>query len=288
MSQASTPELIDIQGLPAVRLRARDGAQATVLLQGAQVLSWTPAGGQERLYVSEQSAYTEGQPVRGGVPVIFPQFEKRGPLQRHGFARNKPWTLLRSEVGRDDALAVLRLCDDEATRAAWPHAFALELTVAVGGGRLDLELEVEHTGPAGAEPFSFMAALHTYLRVREVEEARLKGLRGLDFQDCTRPGSPLQPEPSAALAIGDETDRIYFGASQPLVLEEPHRGLVIESQQFPDVVVWNPWEAKCAAMADMPALGFRRMLCVEAAVIGEPVVLQPGEQWWGRQSLVAD
>ncbi|MCW7539399.1 D-hexose-6-phosphate mutarotase [Aquabacterium sp. A7-Y] len=288
MSNISTPELVDLQGQPAVQLQARDGARVTVMLQGAQVVGWTPAGGSERLYVSEQAVYAEGQPVRGGVPVIFPQFEKRGPLQRHGFARNKRWQLLRAEVGRDDALAVLRLEDDAETRAVWPHAFALELTVAVGGSRLDLELEIEHRGGEGAAPFSFMAALHTYLRVREVEEARLKGLQGLRYEDSTRPGSEPQVEFSAALSISGETDRIYFGATRPLVLEEPHRGLVVETQQFPDVVVWNPWEEKCAALPDMPPLGFRRMLCVEAALIGEPVTLAPGEQWWGRQSLLAD
>ena len=37
----------------------------------------------------------------------------------------------------------------------------------------------------------------------------------------------------------------------------------------------------------MPALGFRRMLCVEAAAVGTPIVLDPGGTWSGRQTLVA-
>ncbi|MCM5678109.1 D-hexose-6-phosphate mutarotase [Schlegelella sp. S2-27] len=279
------PRLIDVHGQPAVHLRAPDGAQAIVLLHGAQVVSWVPAGGEERLYLSEASGFADGQAVRGGVPVIFPQFEQRGPLPRHGFARTRRWELQRTDTGRDDAIAVLRLCDDERTREQWPHAFGAELTVAVGGTRLDVELEVEHRGEADAPAFSFTAALHTYLRVREVEETRLEGLRGLRYHDNVRGSESVQD--LYALSIDDEVDRIYFDATRPLQLQEPHRTLTIESQQFPDVVVWNPWQDKTARLADLPPLGFRRMLCVEAAAIGRPIVLAPGEQWWGRQTLVA-
>jgi glucose-6-phosphate 1-epimerase len=35
----------------------------------------------------------------------------------------------------------------------------------------------------------------------------------------------------------------------------------------------------------MPDDGYRRMLCIEAAVIDKPVTLAPGEAWSGRQLL---
>eukprot|EP01137_Pigoraptor_chileana_P032556 Opistho-2@22113 len=92
------------QGMDALELVAPDGARATVLLHGAHVLSWIPAGGEEQLYVSPRTAYASGQAVRGGVPVCFPQFAERGPLQKHGFARTKPWQLISAEQGEDDAL----------------------------------------------------------------------------------------------------------------------------------------------------------------------------------------
>jgi glucose-6-phosphate 1-epimerase len=50
-------------------------------------------------------------------------------------------------------------------------------------------------------------------------------------------------------------------------------------------VVWNPGEAKCAALADMPAHGFARMLCVEAAQVFEPISIPAGGQWVGWQRL---
>jgi glucose-6-phosphate 1-epimerase len=274
--------LTEVSGQPAVALRAPDGACATVLLHGAQVVSWQPAGGSERLFLSGCSRFGPGASVRGGMPVIFPQFNERGPLPRHGFVRARPWTVARAEIGADDALAVLVLADDESTRALWPHGFALELTVCVRGDRLDVELAVSNTGN---EAFSFMAALHTYLRVAEVEAVRLRGLSGGRYEDFTT--RTLHVDEDETLRVDGEVDRIYYGATAPLRLSEGPRQLRIESAHFPEVVVWNPWQVKAAAMADLAPGDFRRFLCVEAALIEKPVRLAAGEQWWGRQSLIA-
>ncbi|WP_119154494.1 D-hexose-6-phosphate mutarotase [Caldimonas tepidiphila] len=285
MSTPATPELINFQGRPAVRLEAPDGARATVLLHGGHVVSWRPAGGDERLYLSPRAVHAPGQAVRGGVPVVFPQFERRGPLPRHGFARTRDWQLVRAEVGAADAMAVLRLADDAETRAFWPHPFALELTVNVSGTRLDLELEAVHTGEAGSAPWSFTAALHTYLALDEVELARVQGLQGLRYIDSARGGEGL--ERGEELRFDGEVDRIYLGAHAPLLLREPQRALAVEQLQFPDTVVWNPGAEKAAAIADLPEGGFRHFVCLEAGVIGEPVTLEPGGSWWGRQTLLA-
>jgi glucose-6-phosphate 1-epimerase len=37
----------------------------------------------------------------------------------------------------------------------------------------------------------------------------------------------------------------------------------------------------------MPDDDYRRMLCIEAAVIDKPVTLPPGQSWAGRQVLTA-
>ena len=272
----------EFAGQPALALRAPDGASAVVLLHGAQVVSWQPAGGDEQLFLSGRSRFGAGASVRGGMPVVFPQFNERGPLPRHGFVRNRPWTLARSEAGADDALAVLQLTDDADTRAIWPHRFALELTVCVRGERLDVELAVTNTGGDG---FDFMAALHTYLRVDEVEAVRLGGLHGGRYEDFTRGTDHV--DAADAVRIDAETDRIYYGVGGPLVLVEDRRRLRIEATHFPEVVLWNPWQEKAAAMADLAPGDFRRFLCVEAALIGKPARLAAGEHWWGRQTLIA-
>lgn len=268
-------------GQPAVELRAPDGATAIVLLHGAQVVSWRPAVGSEQLFLSGRARFGSGASVRGGMPVIFPQFNERGTLPRHGFARTRAWQLARAETAADDALAVLQLADDEQTRALWPHRFALELTVCLRDRRLDVELAVSNSGDSA---FAFAAALHTYLRVEEVEAVRLSGLKGCRCEDSAAGGSCV--EESDTLRIDGEIDRIYFGAAAPLVLAEGRRQLRIEAVNFPDVVVWNPGPERAAAMADLQATDFRRFVCVEAALVEQPVNLAAGEQWWGRQTLI--
>ena len=274
--------LTEFAGQPAVALRAPDGAAAIVLLHGAQVVSWQPAGGGERLFLSERPRFGQGASVRGGMPVVFPQFNERGALPRHGFVRTRRWQLMRSEASADDALAVLQLADSEETRALWPHPFALELTVCVHNDRLDVELAVNNTGDS---VFDFMAALHTYLRVAEVEMARVTGLNGCRYEDFTT--GTMHVDEADAVRVIEEIDRIYYGVPAPLVLSEAQRRLRIEAANFPEVVVWNPWQEKAAAMADLSPSDFRRFLCVEAALIEKPVLLAPGEHWWGRQTLIA-
>jgi glucose-6-phosphate 1-epimerase len=270
---------------PTVLLTSPDGAEARLSLEGGHLLSWMPAGAGEQLYLSPRSEFVPGKAIRGGVPVCFPQFAERGPLPKHGFARTVLWELVSQEQGKDDALAVLRLRDTDATRAIWPHAFELELSVRVSGRVLDVELACENTGDT---PLSFTTALHTYLRVRDLDAVSVEGLSGLRYFDSVKQAEALQR--LDLLLTGEkgvlDLDRIYFGVKErPLVVTEDRRQLVITQQGFDDAVVWNPGPERCAKLADMPAEGWSEMLCVEAATVGIPVQLPPGETWVGRQSL---
>lgn len=268
-----------------LHLISPDGAEATISLDGGHLLSWKPAGAPEQLYLSPRSEFVAGKAIRGGVPVCFPQFAERGPLPKHGFARTLPWEPVLQEQGKDDALAVLRLRDSDATRAIWPHAFELELSVRVGGRGLDIELACENTGDA---PLQFTAALHTYLRVGDLDAVSVEGLSGLRYFDSIKQAEALQR--MDLLLTGEkgvlDLDRIYFGVKdRPLVVTEDRRQVVITQQGFDDAVVWNPGPERCARLADMPPEGWSEMLCVEAATIGIPVQLPAGETWVGRQSL---
>ena len=87
--------------------------------------------------------------------------------------------------------------------------------------------------------------------------------------------------------VDGEVDRVYYDVRRPQLLNAGNLSLGIQSQGFPDVVVWNPWVDLCAGLKDMPPDGWRHMLCVEAAAVRKPVIVQPGEEWFGRQTLVA-
>ncbi len=276
-------EAIQFHGLDALRLTGPGGAQAIIALQGAQVLSWRTPDGRERLYLSEQAVFDGSAPVRGGIPVCFPQFTALGPLPRHGFVRTRPWRVATQRSGEDYALVTLETADDDTTRALWPHPFRLELTLMLEADRIDLELCVANTGEA---PLAFTGALHAYLRVVQVEDVALEGLRGCDYRDAAN-GDRIVRETGTEILVEAETDRAYFNAQRPLLLKAANLSTGIAQAGFPDVVVWNPWVEKCAALADLPADGWRHLLCVEAAVARAPVTVAPGEEWYGRQTLVA-
>lgn len=275
----------ETDALPRVALRAADGARAEAYRHGAHVTSWIPAGeADDRLYLSARSAFRPGAAIRGGVPVIFPQFAAFGPLPKHGFAREVEWQLVDQGVAADgDAAATFRLADAPATRAVWPHPFAAELTVTVGGAVLDLRLRVTNTGDA---PLAFTGALHTYLRVGDVEAAAVRGLAGVRYRDSAA-GGVERVQDDAELRVSGEVDRIYLQAPPVLEVREPGRVLRVTHAGFPDVVVWNPGAERAAALPDLEPGGHRRLLCVEAAVVGTPVRLAPGARWDGRQTLVA-
>ncbi len=270
-------------GLPKLLLVAADGARAEIHAQGAHLTSWIPAGGSERLYLSRKALFQSGAAIRGGVPVIFPQFAGEGPLPKHGFARGLPWRLSSTaQPPQGPASAVFELEANAATRAIWPQAFKAQLQVTVGGATLETTLSVENSG---AGELSFTAALHTYLRVGEIEQVRLDGLHGLRYRDTARGGSEAV-EQAQSLRIAGEVDRIYFNAPPALQLDDAAQRLRIESVGFTDVVVWNPGAERAAALSDLDADGYRHFLCVEAAAIGVPVRLMPGARWSGTQRLI--
>lgn len=279
----SSLKLIEFKGLEAVVIKAASGAEAIVSRVGAQVLSWKTPDGKERLFLSDKAVFDGSRAIRGGIPVCFPQFSGLGALPKHGLLRQKPWSWA-EQAGRGEfALVCLTSGDDDATQTLWPHAFQAELTVVLEGARLDVELAIENTG---TQSFEFTAALHSYLRVNEVEKTHLQGLQGLEYRDAAH-GNVLRKDTALELVVEDEVDRVYHDVKKPLLLSEGDRNLGINTEGFPDVVVWNPWETLCATLPDMDRLDFRRMLCVEAAAAKRPVLLPAGETWVGRQSLVA-
>ena len=270
---------------PEVSLVADDGARARVHLHGAHVTSWQPApSGAERLFLSTAADYREGSAIRGGIPVIFPQFANLGPLPKHGFARTTAWEL--ASVGRSArgaAEAVLRLSSSPATRELWPYAFVAELTIRVCGASLDVTLSVSNADP---QSFEFTAALHTYLGVGDIHDVAIDGLEGASYRED---GHMEAGKEQRSLVIAGPVDRVYFDVPRPLSVRDAGRiTRVLASSDFPDVVVWNPGPEGGAALSDLEPGGFARFVCVEAAAIGRPVRLASDEVWTATQTLVAE
>jgi glucose-6-phosphate 1-epimerase len=268
--------------VPHLSVHSADGAKATIATDGAHVVSWIPAGEtDDRLFVSTRSLFGTGNAVRGGIPVIFPQFGSFGPLAQHGFARRQRWTPVQAQG--DPARAQLCLADNASTRAVWPHAFQVDLFVYVTGPTLEVTMTVTNADDA---PFLFTAALHPYFAVRSAFAARVDGLQGRTYRDSLLAGQHIT-ETASSLEIVGPLDRIYYAAPDRLVMIDGDRSVVIEKSGFPEAVVWNPGVEGTRSRTDFAVGEEQQMLCVEAALIQAPRTLAPGESWTGTQRMTA-
>lgn len=262
---------------PMLTLRTASGAQARICTQGAQVLSWTHRG-RERLFTSPQAIFLPGQAIRGGIPVIFPQFGARGPGLRHGFARLLAWEPVATAA---PDRAILRLRHGAESLRWWPFRFLAEIEVQLLENGLSTSLTISNCDAAG---FDFTAALHTYLQVSDIEHAGLVGLQGRPYIDAANGSQPgLQHEQT--LRFAGEVDRIYPDGGRDLVLQDAAGSLHVHSDGFPDIVVWNPGAELAARMVDLGPGAHAHFVCVEAASVEMPVQLAPGASWRGSQVL---
>lgn len=268
------------RGLACTRMALPNGDSVRVSDFGAQVLSWT-ARGHERMFCSERAVVDGSAAIRGGVPVCFPQFNARGPLPKHGLARRTTWHYEGADA-QGDAITARWLWEAAAPlHADFPHALRAELSVALSPDTLRITLSATNTGSTA---LAWTGALHTYLAVQGADMAALHGLDGAALWDAAKGFSPaVQHGP---VLLGEEIDRVYARAAQPLELRDAAGTLRIrQDAAWPETVVWNPGPALCATLPDMQAADWMRMWCVEAAAINQPLALHPGHSWQGGQTL---
>lgn len=278
-SLANEPLDIDLAG---VQLDAANGASAEIQSHGAQVLSWI-CRGKERMFVSPHATFKAGKAIRGGIPVIFPQFADGGTGVRHGFARLMDWKLLSRRVAgvADNRTARFELKANEYTLQTWPYLFRAEVIVNLEPDEISIELLIENLDPRA---IAFTAALHTYLRVSNVGAVSLSGLESHPYRDSAN-GGRQHIGSAAPLRFNGEIDRLYPGACGDLFLRDGSDVLRIRSRGFSDTVVWNPGELLAAGMGDLGADQYPHFACVESGVIATPCMLPPGATWQATQRL---
>jgi glucose-6-phosphate 1-epimerase len=269
-----------LQGHAGWRWSLPQGDSVFVAQQGAQVLSWQ-TGGRERLYLSPTSVCDGTTAIRGGIPVCFPQFNQRGTLPKHGFARNMAWRL-RAEQSQGPE-QVFELSDNAQTQALWPFQFKAQLKVSLDAKSLKVQLTVFNLGH---QTLSFTGALHTYFAVNQIDQVSLDGQV---HQPEWNAVNDTHQECQGQLTFKTEFDRVYdvLTEKQPTwVLQEGHQQLnITQSPSWGQSVVWNPGAEKCSQLSDMPALGYQRMLCVEAARVTSSIEVPPSQQWEAWQQF---
>lgn len=270
---ATLEEFTLSEELRGQRLQTRDGTKAELVLQGAHVLRWQPAGHRPVLWVSGSSWFESGRPIRGGIPICFPWF---GPhptdsaQPTHGVVRLRPWELKSQECSAEGDTTELCLVCFEAP-------FQLEYRVRIGR-ELKCSLKV-HLPVSAVAAVECEAALHTYLAVSDVRSVKVTGLESVPFLDK----APVRSDGGASgkpIEFRSETDRIYQNTDHTVSVVDPgwQRVLTVSKSGSLSTVVWNPWIDKSIRMPDFGNDEWTGMLCIETAAVGDcRLSLEPGE-----------
>jgi glucose-6-phosphate 1-epimerase len=254
-------------GLSKVALTTGDAA-GEMYLHGAHVTSWRPRGAEEVLFLSSESHWEDGRAIRGGIPICFPWFADKADDPKapaHGFVRTAAWQL-DSIVQNGSAVTVSMFTTSSTETKKWWSADFHLIYRATFGSELKLELVAKNTG---ATPIRFEEALHTYLRVGQIEKVRLQGLDGMHYLDKTESNRMrLQGNP---LTIISQTDRVYLNTKGSIELEDDslRRRIDVAKENSLTTVVWNPWVEKAKALSDFGDAEWKQMACVETCNVAD-------------------
>ncbi len=242
---------------------------------GAQVLEFAGDGNGELFYCTPVMPVVPG-PVRGGVPIVFPQFAESGPLQKHGFTRNLGWTLDESHV--TPASVRLKYSVDISPKQfpKWPHSCHLSLIVTGSSDSLEFEFSVSNTGE---DAFSFTGGLHPYFYVPDLLHARVEGLSGLSVTD--RYEVDRKSEEGLNLRFSDRAFESLYDESPALNLWTGERSIALSTIGFDQWMIWNPGRDEGRLIADLPDGDWARFICIEPVRVLRPVFLAPGKTFTG-------
>ena len=222
------------EGIPLLVVQ-NDFSRLVLSLNGAHIISFTPAGKNDLLWLSPKSQMTDGLPIRGGIPLCLPWFGPKEGLPLHGFARLSHWDLKEAaSVEGGGSRIVLTLSDNEITRKLWPHEFYFEYVI-ISAADLDLSLRVVNKSNAPC-PLAF--AYHTYFNIGDVEKVVIDGLENCPYRDRLDGG--VVKEQSEAIEISGPIERMYGSAPKVQTISSPtgHYQIVSDSSS---ALLWNAW-----------------------------------------------
>ncbi|THY61912.1 galactose mutarotase-like protein [Aureobasidium pullulans] len=277
------------------------GDSVEVMLYGATVISWKN-NGKENMWLSSNANLEGKKAIRGGVPVVFPNFgpapknHTTSSLPQHGFARISSWEYLGTTSsesgdqgkGSDDSIRLdfgltpNNLSDD--MKKAWPYDFSLQYSVTLSKDGLQTMLNVRNEGD---KPFDFQTLFHTYFAVPDISKVKVTGLSGIRYIDKILNATEHDSKGNE-LRFEGTVDRVYKSFTQDttsiLVDDKPRLDVIRDNMQ--DTVIWNPWKEGAEAIADFePKDGYKNMVCVEAGAVNGWITLEAQDGFEAGQIL---
>ena len=240
---------------------------AEIYLHGAHVTHFQKHDEPPLLFMSSQSWFAAGKPIRGGVPICFPWFGNRAGGASHGFARTTGWELAETTATADGGAQVRLRLPVSALTPEWAGLRA-EFMVTVGE---TLTMELTARNESADAPLVIENCLHTYFRVGDIGAVSLTGLGGATFLDNAAGGNgERKVQAETELRIAKETNRIYLDTTGAVEIrdEQLHRTIRVEKSGSRSTVVWNPWMTQKLPEDFNPA-EHRQMVCVESGNVNE-------------------
>ncbi|KAJ2084326.1 GPI inositol deacylase [Coemansia sp. RSA 988] len=258
--------------LERIILKGQSKSSVEIYIYGATVTSWKSRG-QERLFLSSKAKLDGTKAIRGGIPLVFPQFGP-GELPQHGFARTRKWEFLDAFEHGESMVAQFQLTENEDTLASkWPYKFILHYTVALTATTLSTIIKYENTD---TREFSFTSLMHTYFRVPDIFNTVVTGLAGSIYANKIT-GTNNIDEDRENVTVAENEDRVYANVPGTVSVKYGDQQVSIRRFHFEDVVLWNPWSEKAAEMSDFGDSEYKNMICVEPGTVSNRITLRPGQ-----------
>lgn len=277
-------------------VHASEKSSLTVSLKGGTITSWKIFNN-ELLYLSP-TANTEldnDTPIRGGIPIVFPQFNNtlHADMPKHGFARFCTWSFAGQEKTEEgDIEALFMLKSNETTKKYWDQDFSLILQVTLGFSYLQTSLIIQNTDEE--KTMGVHALFHNYMMTENIDSTVISGLRNINYTDSLT--KTYQTDRSILVPIAHHIDRIYrrhvydeelkrYRSEEQMTLGDGGNAeIVFKSLGCRDVVIWNPYGK--VEFKDMPQDDWKKFVCVEFGNVMEKMNIAPGESQSISQRMV--
>lgn len=262
-------------GLTIVTVSHAD-ATAQVMLQGAQLIGFTPRGEKPVIWKSKDTFFEEGVSVRGGIPVIGPWFgdHTKNPadvkkniigddVSAHGLLRSVSWSLESIEEGGDSV--EIKLSHEFGSDDLWSKSFRADITYTITR-QLEVNLTITNTAK---EAVTYACALHTYFAISSPGTVELSSFDGIEYLDGL--DDFKKKVWKGELPIDQERDYIFLNppVSQSIIDHGWNRTITLDTLGSESLVLWNPWIEKAKRLSMFDDDEYKEMLCIETANIAD-------------------
>ncbi|TCS40189.1 D-hexose-6-phosphate mutarotase [Reinekea marinisedimentorum] len=258
--------------LPVLRID-NQYATATIAVQGAHLIEYTPLNQDNVIFVSQEENFAKGKAIRGGVPVCWPWFgpnTKEPDAPAHGLVRALDWEyeVVSDTAERTDIRFSYTTTGDQ---LGFAYKATCELLISIGE-TLVMSLTTTNNDD---KPFEISQALHTYFSCANIDDVRIQGLEDARFLNRLEDKAyDLKGE----FCFDQEVDGVVLDKGEPVKLVNLGKEAVTMTRRGSNsMVLWNPWIEKSKSLSNFNDLEYTKMFCVETTNTSEDSrLVKPG------------